>query len=257
MVEGRAFNESDRERSRKVVIVNEALAMRIGGTSAVGKRIRFRKDWMEIVGVVKDGKDRSLGERRRFAVFAPLAQNYSGEITLIARSTSDPNEVMGSLRSVVSSLDREIPIYDARSLTEHLGFALFPPRLAAIALNIFGFIALVLVATGIYGTISYAVSRRSREVAIRMALGASPANVLRLIFRQMTYVSVVAAALGCLAAVTVGGLLSTTLLSNSNGGDPASAALGVSIIAVVILAACLRPAWRAISVEPAKVLRAE
>jgi ABC-type antimicrobial peptide transport system permease subunit len=169
------------------------------------------------VGVIEDGKHRSLGEELLPAVFSPLSQ--SGQTTVVARSSMPETELVNLLRRSVLELDPTLPIRDAGSLTDQLGVALFPARIAAIILSAFGVLAVVLAATGVYGIMAYAVSRRTREIGIRMALGAAPSQVLRAILRRTALLLGIGTAAGVAMALATGRFCSLILYCVS-ASDP-------------------------------------
>ena len=157
---------------------------------------------------------------------------------------------------MVHDLDPSLPFYQAGSLDDHLRLPLFPARLAATLLGAFGGLALVLAATGIYGVMAYAVSRRRREIGIRMAIGATPAQVMTLVLRRTAILLSVGASIGALAALAAAGLMSPILYGVSPK-DPAAFALAALLIAAVSLAAAWLPARRAARIAPASALREE
>src|SRR6266576_3946465 len=154
--------------------------------------------FFEIIGVVPDGKYNSLGEDPKPALYTPLYQDYSGTVTLVARTRGDPRQVLAALRGVVQKLDPSISVYAAKTLKEHMGTSLFPARMAAIVLGSFGVLALILAAVGIYGVMSHVVAGRTREIGLRMALGAQLSDVQKLILKQGMFLA---------SIVSLGGLL--------------------------------------------------
>ncbi len=261
LMAGRDLEESDKDGGRRVVLVNEAFTRQLlPGENPVGKR--FRHDatqqgaWLEIVGVVEDGKYRSLGERPMPAVFQPVAQSWDSTITLVARSSMPEDQVVGLLRRAVAELDPALSTYNGGSLTDQLGLVLFPARIAATILGAFGVLAVVLAATGVYGVMAYAVARRTREIGIRMALGANPSQVLGVVFSHTALLLAIGTAAGIALALAAGRLFSTILYGVS-ATDPATYALVIALMAMVALLACWFPARRAITVDPVRALRTD
>ncbi len=259
LLAGRDFDERDEQGPRRA-IVNQTFARQLlPGEDPLGKRFRFgatSQDWNEIVGVVEDGKYRSLGEQPMPTVFRPLLRSAGLQTELVARSSMPEAELVGLLRRAVHELDPALPIYEAASLTDRLGLALFPARIAAIVLSAFGFLAVLLASTGVYGIMAYAVSRRTREIGIRMALGAAPFQVLRVVLGHTAILLVIGAAAGVGLALSAGRFFSLILYGVS-ATDPTTYALAIALIALVALAACWFPARRAISIDPVTALRTE
>jgi predicted permease len=259
LVAGRDFAASDTKDSLRVVLVNEAFARQLlPGEDAIGKRFRtgLTGKWNQIVGVVEDGKYRSLGESPSPTVFQNMEQSWRSNNTLVARSPLSEPEITRLLRRAVGELDPSLTLYDAGSLTSRLSLALFPARLVAVVLASFGLLAVVLAATGVYGIMAYAVSRRTREIGIRMALGAAPAQVLRVVLMRTSVLLAIGTVLG-LAMSYASGQFFGQILYGVSAHDPLTYASAVALMAAVAFVACLVPARRAIKVDPLTALRTE
>ena len=257
---GRDFRDDEKAKEQRVAIVNETFARKFyPGQDAIGKRFNWRgpkEPLWEIVGVVPAGKYNSLGEDPKPAVYTPLYRDYSGSTTLVARTRGDPRAVLSALRAEVQKLDPSVSVYSMKTLKEHMGVSLFPARMAAIALGSFGVLALVLAAVGIYGVMSYVVVGRTREIGLRMALGAQSANILRLILRQGMLLAVIGAAIG-LATGFGATRMMKALLYGVSASDPMTFGAVTLLLGSVALLACWLPAHRATRVDPMIALRAE
>ena len=254
---GRDFTADDKKGVRRVAIVNQAFARQLlPGENPIGKRFRQGDEWQEIVGVVEDGKYRSLGEKPMPAVFQPIEQVMIEGTTVVARSSLPEDQVAGMLRRAVMELDPSLSVYGVGSLADQLGFVLFPARIAAIVLGAFGLLAIVLAATGVYGIMAYAVSRRTREIGIRMALGAKPSQVLGVVLSHTALLVAIGTVAGIGLALLAGRLFSQILYGIS-ATDPLTYSLAIGAMALVAFAACWFPARRAIGVDPVKSLRTE
>ncbi len=260
IVAGRAFNEGDRKDSRRVAIVNETLVKQLlPGENPIGKRFRHdpkQGEWREIVGVVEDGKYRSLAEAPMPATFEVLDQSWSASTNLIARSQLPEDQVTAILRRAVMDLDSTITLASAGSWTNQLGLVLFPARIAAVVLGAFGLLAIVLAATGVYGITAYAVSRRTREIGIRIALGAKSGEVLRVVLAHTAILVGAGAVIGTGLAI-VSGRFFGQILYGISATDPATYAVAIGMMGLVALAACWFPARRAMTVDPVRALRTE
>ncbi|MGD0436915.1 MAG: ABC transporter permease [Bryobacteraceae bacterium] len=258
LIAGRDFDEHDRADSKRVAIVNQALAQRLfPGENPIGKRFRTAPDrgaWTEIVGVAQDGKYQSLNDVSEPALFWPRSQNYNSTISVIVRSPLAGDDVVRRVIQVVNSLDPALPFFQSGSLQEHMSFPLMPARIAASMLGAFGFLAVILAATGVYGTLAYAISRRTREIGIRVAIGATGGDVLKLVLRRSALILVCASFLGASLTLALGRFFSPILYGVSPR-DPATYALALSLMALVGMFACLLPARRALRVQPAMALR--
>ncbi len=268
LLAGRDFVESDRPQSKPVAIVNEAFALQLlhakrsgAGYSPdpVGKHFRDSPadgPWIEVVGVVETGKYHSLGESPLPVVFRPILQMASSNTTIVARSSLSEAEVAGMLKRAVEELDPDIALYAQGSLTEQLGVALFPARLAASVLGAFGVLAIVLAATGVYGMMAYSVARRSREIGIRMALGARHHDVMSAILGRGAALLGGGVLAGVVLSLVVGQFM-TAMLYGVSALDAPAYATALLLIGLVALGSCWFPARRATRVDPSTVLRSE
>lgn len=258
LIAGRECTSQDVYGHPLVAAVNETFARQvIGTTDAVGRHFRVGStDLAEVVAVVEDGKYSSLTEASEPACFIPLLQRYSSTIVIIARSRQNDLEFAGEMRQAVAGLDPRLPIYGVGSLRQMLGFVYLPMHAAAIALGAFGLLAIMLSLTGIYGLAAYTVSRRTREIGIRMAIGAQPAQVLRLIFGRTGVLVSVGAAVG-LVAGAAGAKLLASIVYQASPRDPVVLIAGVLTIVLIGLAAAYGPARRALGIDPVQALRAE
>jgi predicted permease len=258
LIAGRDFDAHDRADSTRVAIVNQALAGRLfPGENPIGQRFRTAPDrgaWTQIVGVAQDGKYQSLNDVSEPALFWPRSQNYNSTISVIVRSPLAGDDVVRRVTQVVNSLDPTLPFFQSGSLEEHMSLPLMPARIAASMLGAFGFLAVILAATGVYGTLAYAISRRTREIGIRVAIGATAGDVLKLVLRRAALILACASALGAMLTLALGRFFSPILYGVSPR-DPATYALALSLMAVVGIFACLVPARRALRIQPAMALR--
>ena len=259
LLSGRGFTARDRSGAPWVAVVNRAFADTIlRGAPAIGQRFRLRPQsaWVEIVGIVETGKHLALGEAPKPVVYLSMLQSYMGTSTVLVRSTLSDGQALGVVRAAAAELDPTLPLYGAESLSDHLALPLLPGRVAAAALWSFGALALLLCATGMYGIVAYSVSRRAREIGIRMAIGAGASRVVRLVVSRVAALLAVGAALGSLAAALVGPPMLRVLFGQV-GGDSTSFALAVAALAAVALLACWSPTRRALRIDPAAALRSE
>jgi predicted permease len=257
---GRDFTAQDDQKGARVAIVNETFMRRFfPGQDAIGKRFNFdgpNAPFWQIIGVAADGKYNSLGEDPKPFVYRSLLQNYDPSVTLVARTTTDPQTIIAAMRHEVQKLDPTLPLYDVKTLTEHMNVPLFPARMAAIALGSFGLLALALAAIGIYGVMSYSVASRTREIGIRLALGAQPRDVLKLIVGQGMSLALIGVSVGLLAAFAATRLLASLLYGVSATDALTFAGISFLLTAIALLA-CYIPAQRATKVDPIRALRYE
>lgn len=260
LLQGRDFNPQDTEEHPRVVIVNEAFVRRhFPSGDSLGKRLSFNGPegpWREIVGVVRTSKYISLGEAPTPFAYIPLQQNHETGMTLHVRTTVEPSTVVGAIRNEVQSLERNLPLGNPERMSERVANSLYAARMGAILLAVFGGLALLLASIGLYGVMSFAVSRRTREMGIRVALGARPGDVFRLVLRQGMTLVVAGLVLGLVAAVTVTRLLASFLYGVSTTDALTFTAIPV-LLTLVALLACYLPARKATKVEPLVALRYE
>jgi predicted permease len=261
LLAGRDVDWRDRAGGPRVAVVNRTFGRTLfPGESAIGKRFRFGSDpkaeQIEIVGMVEDGKYESLGEDPELAVFLPLAQNYNHWTTLVVRTSLPEGQATASLRRLIAEMDPTMPLFNTGSLRDQLAYPLFPARVAAVVLGLFGFIAVVLAATGVFALVAYAVARRTREIGIRMALGADAGQVLGTILVR-TGILWLAGVAGGAAITLVAGRGLSAVLYGVGPNDPQTYAIALVLMAAVCGFSCWLPARRALRIDPSRSLREE
>ncbi len=257
---GRDFNERDVPQSPPVLIVNEAFAREyFRGEDPIGKRLRLGwggDDPKEIVGVVADVRHRGPSDSARPEMYVPQAQFANTGITLLVRSDLAPDTLIAPIKKEIYALDPELPVTHVRSLDEYRADSIALPRFTASLLSLFAGLALLLTAVGLYGVISYSVAQRTNEIGIRLALGAQPGDILRLVVGQGMRLVGVGVAAGLAGSLALTRLLQNWLY-NVSATDPWTFAAIASLLALVGLAACYLPARRAAKVDPMVALRRE
>ncbi|MGE0128226.1 MAG: ABC transporter permease [Blastocatellales bacterium] len=262
LVAGRELNEQDQEGKTRSVVVNETFARKFfpganPNETALGKQFRTspeKQPW-QIVGVAKDGKYWSIGEEPQSFVWFPIGNQLAFN-TLIARTTANPETVIGAIRGEFRNLDPNLPVTNVKTLTEHMNLSLFPARAVAALLAAFGLLALTLAAIGIFGVMSYSVSQRTREIGIRMALGASAKEIFKLVVGHGLRLTLIGAAAG-LALALIGTRFLSTLLYNVSAVDTLTFAGVTLLLTIVAFLACYFPARRAMKTDPMVALRYE
>jgi putative ABC transport system permease protein len=270
---GRFFSDQDAESAPAVVIVNETMARRYWpayprGENPVGKRLAFglthrttppnpAPTWMTIAGIVGDVHHMSLAQAAQPEIYLPFRQLPQAEMTLVARvAGADPLQFAPAVRAAVSAVDRELPVARILTMEQVAAKSVANRRLSMLLLAIFAGIAMTLAAVGIYGVISYSVARRTHEIGVRMALGASGGDVLRMVVRQGLYLALAGATIGLIAAVALTRLLNTMLFGITATDPPVFAAVTLLLLAVAALAGYI-PARRATRVDPLDALHHE
>lgn len=254
---GRDVEWRDDTSRADVAVVSESFARRyFGNGDPLGRRIRTNESWREIVGVVGDIRYLTLTEAPPPVVYLPLNQNVGWDLTLHVRTTQDPATSFRMVQGAVKDLDPLLPVYKARTMREHVRFSKGGFYLASNLMGAAGIISLLLAAMGIYGVISYSVGQRTREIGIRMALGASRRDVVRLVVGQGTYLAVTGVIVGGLGAFMMAFALRSILLG-VNAHDPAIFSERALLLAVIALVAAYVPARRAARIDPMVALRYE
>jgi putative ABC transport system permease protein len=256
---GRAFTDSDNETAPRVAIISRSLARhRLGQEEdSTGRRISFDRgeSWLTIVGVAADAKEFGLDREPEDEVYTSFAQDPGGG-NLLVRTTSNPESFAKVLREAVYEVDSETAVDRVQTLERARSDSTASPRLTAILLGLFALLALIITATGIAGVMNLSVSQRTHEIGVRLALGATPGNVLGMVMRQGMTLVITGLLLGSVAALAISGALSS-VLSNVEPTDPVT----FIAVALLLLAAagwsCFVPARRVTSIDPMTALRSE
>jgi predicted permease len=260
VLRGRALNEDDRANAPPVAVVSQSLARRFWpNDDAVGKRIGYpvQSPWITIVGVVPDVRLDSLRDTTAIAVYVPFQQRTpfaSTEMSILIRSTADPEAIGRQLRDAVASIDRTVPVTAVRSMSDVLSASVSKPRFTTLLVAGFALAALILGATGIYGVMSYVVNQRAHEMGVRLALGATPRDLLTLVVGRGARLALLGAAAGCVLALVARRALGA-LLFGVTATDPMTFAGAVVLFALVAVVASLAPALRATRADPMEALR--
>jgi len=263
ILQGREFTDQDTSKTEAVAVVNETFVKRLmpaasSNTDALNHRFSFSAGgpFVRIVGVARDGKYFNIAEEPRSFVWVPMSQNYNSTGILVVRTGGAPESMIGTVRREVQGLDPNLPVFDVKTFSEHMRLSLFPAKVAATVLGVFGLVALLLSAIGIYGITSYAVAQRTREIGIRMALGAQLKDVLRLVLSQGVKLTIMGVAGGLLGAYLATRAIASVLYGVS-ATDPLTFILVSLMLVAVALLACYVPARKATKVDPLKALRYE
>jgi putative ABC transport system permease protein len=267
IVRGRDIQPSDTADSQPIALINEEMARRYwSGRDALGGRFKLggrqTRPWITVVGIVKDVRHNDLTGVVKQKFYIPHSQwsLSTGEpirsLALVVRTAGDPAALAAPVRGVIRQLDPNLPVADVRTMTAVVGSAMSTPRFTSVLLSIFAALALTLSAIGIYGVLSYVVSRRTREIGIRVAIGAGRAHVLKMVLRSGVGLALAGIAAGLVLAFGVTRLLSG-LLHGVTPADPATfAVVAIALTGVAALASAV-PAWRASRVDPVVALKSE
>jgi predicted permease len=257
LVDGRDFTARDTVDAPPVVIVNETMARRYWqGRRALGGRVRVGDRWAEVVGVARDAKYAALNESPRAFMYLPVDQTYRPNMRLIVRTEGPPDAVAGSLRQALQRIDPDVPLFDLQTLAQHRAFAFFLFEMAATLLGFFGGTAMLLATLGLYGVVAHSVGMRTREIGVRMSLGASASDVRRMVIRQGLTLAAIGIAVGLASGIVVTRLFASQLMGVTPY-DPVSYALTAVLLVVTATAACYLPARRAARLNPVEALRIE
>jgi ABC-type antimicrobial peptide transport system permease subunit len=254
LVEGREFRRADNETAPLVAVVNEVMAAKYWrGRSPVGSRLQVKGRWMQVVGTAKVSKYRNLAEARKPFFYVAMRQNVNG-LSLNIRTSLGPDAATKALVREIHALDANLAPGEVITMQEQVDRTTAVQRVAVTMLGVFGGLALLLAAIGLYGVMSYTVSQRSRELGLRMALGASTSNLLGLVLSYGLALTAGGVMLGAAAALSLTRLMGN-LLYNVSPRDPLAFGSAFVVMAIAALAACFLPAYRAARTDPVRALR--
>ncbi len=264
LISGREFTQQDNANATRVAVLNEQMAKQyFGGQNAIGRRFRFSSDKkagpgdIEVVGVVRDGKHSDLREPNQTFAYFPYMQHASlARMTFYVRTAQDPSAIGSALRSQVRQADPNLPVFDMKTVDQQIGESMFAERLIALLSTLFGILATLLAAIGLYGVMAYTVSRRTRELGLRMALGAAREEILRMIMREVGWLALTGIAVAIPVAYGLSRYVQSQLF-NVKGDDPLVFIVATVGLALVAAIAGLIPATRATRIDPLTALRHE
>lgn len=255
LVKGREFTPQDDSGSTRALVVNQRFVDRFWpGQDAIGRTVKTARRDYTVVGVVPTGKYVRLGEDPTAHMWFAQAQLWDAGMAIVIRTTGEPDAFIGTLRSEVSALDANLPLSNIRTMDKYLGISLLPARLTGAALGVFGVLGLLLASVGMYGVMAYSVSQRTREIGIRMAIGAQAADVIRLVMRQGLTLVFIGTLIGLAGALAASRLLGAVLYGGNSLDLMTFTVVPVVLIAVAALASFV-PARRAAQVDPMHALR--
>jgi putative ABC transport system permease protein len=260
LVSGRDFTDRDNPQAPRVMLINEAFAREhFSGENPLGKKLKL--GWggdraKEIVGVVGDVRHRSLSDTARAEMYVPQAQFSNADITLIIHSSGNPENLINPIKQQIRALDPELPLTNVKTLESYRNEALATPRFNTLLLGALALLALALALVGLYGVVSYGVAQRTQEIGVRMALGALPTDILKMVVREGMTLMLIGGLLGLTCAFAALRFLQQ-FLYDVNPTDPLTFSAVTSLLALVALLACWIPARRATRVDPLTALRYE
>jgi predicted permease len=255
LVRGRPLTDADVATTQRVVLINEAGAkLWFPGEDAIGKRPVAGGFEREIVGIISDVLQRNPGQPALPQMYAPLAQRTTRTLRFVVRSAGDPLTLAPAVRNIVRALDPNLPLADITPLDNLLTTSMARPRFYTSLLTLFAGVGLALAAIGIFGVLSYSVAQRSREISIRMALGAPATGVVRMIVRHAMALAIVGVAVGVVGAMALGRVIRSQLFGVSVT-DPLTFGAVILMLLASAAAASYLPARRAAAVDPASALR--
>ena len=257
---GREYDDTDTATSPRTIVINETMARRYWPDgNALGRIIRFGPNATEVIGIVADAKYSSINERPLAQLFIPMARSEVSTLRLFVRTSGDPAPLVADVRNAIRALDPNLPVYDARTLHEHMQVAVFAQRMAANLLGAMGVLALLLAAIGLYGVMAYAVSQRTQEMGIRLALGASPSSLLGMMVGHGMKLTTVGLVIGLALALAAFGSIGAvrTLLPGISPMDPMTFVAVPVVLAMIAFLATWIPARRAGKVDPLVALRVD
>jgi predicted permease len=257
LISGREFTRADDENAARVAIVNQTMIARYWrGQNPIGQRLQVKGNWVQVVGVVKDSKYYSMDEAPRPFFYVPLRQYFSIEPDIHIRTTQHLQTVQTALIREVRARDPNLAVYEMITLQEQVDRSTSHELVAVALVALFGGLALLLASIGLYGVMSYSVSQSTRELGLRMALGASTSNVLRLVLSRGLLLTTTGIIIGIALALLLTRLLGN-LLYQVSPRDPMAFAAAFAVMTVPSTAACFLPAWRATRTDPMRALRGE
>ena len=255
LVSGREFTRADDEKAALVAVVNETMATRYWrGRNPIGQRVQVKGRWMQVIGVAKDSKYESVRETPKPFFYVPRRQNFTVGAGLYIRTPLSPETMAAALTREVHALDANLALYEVITLQEQLDRSTSPQQVAVTLVGTLGGLALLLATIGLYGVMSYAVSQSTRELGLRMALGADASNLLRLVISRGLALTAGGVLLGGVVALALTRLLGN-LLYKVSPYDPLAFGSALAVMTTAALAACFLPAWRATRTDPARALR--
>lgn len=255
LLSGREFTRADDENAAPVAIVNRTMVARYwGGQDPIGRRLQVKGRWLRVVGVAADSKYESMRESAKPFFYVPLRQDFVREPALNIRTTGSLESISAALVREVHKLDANLALYEMITLQEQVNRSTSSQLVAVVLVSILGGLALLLAGVGLYGVMSYAVAQSTRELGLRMALGANAANLLRLVLSRGLRLTIAGVLLGAVAGLALTRLMGR-LLYHVSPHDPLAFGLALVVMTITAVAACLLPAWRAARTDPAKVLR--